>query len=145
MNRLCCRAAQQSRIAERTITARITTIPEARLRVRSKCIFATADVAIAAQHCVDSRSDTCQRYCFRDTMLGDRPSDQAHNHGPRSRYVVQGKQHRSGYRSDWMTSLISRRNFLKTTGMTGMAALAATAVPRAWASPMGLPVGIQLY
>jgi sugar phosphate isomerase/epimerase len=40
---------------------------------------------------------------------------------------------------------ISRRDFLRTTGMTGVAALAATAVPRAWASPMGRPIGIQLY
>jgi sugar phosphate isomerase/epimerase len=41
---------------------------------------------------------------------------------------------------------ISRRRFLQTTGMTGAAALASASLPRAaWASPMGLPIGIQLY
>jgi sugar phosphate isomerase/epimerase len=41
---------------------------------------------------------------------------------------------------------ISRRSFLRATGMTGMAAFAASALPRAaWGSPMGLPIGIQLY
>src|SRR5271163_2993808 len=41
---------------------------------------------------------------------------------------------------------ISRRSFLRATGMTGIAAFAASGLPRAaWASPMGLPIGIQLY
>jgi sugar phosphate isomerase/epimerase len=44
-----------------------------------------------------------------------------------------------------MTS-ISRRSFLRAAGMTGMAAFAASSLPRAaWGSPMGLPIGIQLY
>jgi sugar phosphate isomerase/epimerase len=41
---------------------------------------------------------------------------------------------------------ISRRKFLVTTGTVGAGAFAASLLPRlAWAGPMGLPVGIQLY
>jgi sugar phosphate isomerase/epimerase len=43
-------------------------------------------------------------------------------------------------------SAISRRRFLQAAGSTGAAAFAAAALPRfAWANPMNLPVGIQLY
>src|SRR5580658_3264417 len=41
---------------------------------------------------------------------------------------------------------LSRRKFLVTTGAVGAGAFAASILPRvAWAGPMGLPVGIQLY
>jgi sugar phosphate isomerase/epimerase len=41
---------------------------------------------------------------------------------------------------------LSRRKFLVTTGAVGAGAFAASLLPRAaWAGPMGLPVGIQLY
>jgi sugar phosphate isomerase/epimerase len=41
---------------------------------------------------------------------------------------------------------VSRRSFLRTTGAVGAGAFAASLLPRvAWAGPMGLPVGIQLY
>lgn len=41
---------------------------------------------------------------------------------------------------------VSRRKFLETSGTLGAGALAASLVPReAWANPMGLPIGIQLY
>lgn len=40
----------------------------------------------------------------------------------------------------------TRRDFLKTSGAFGAAAIAASVLPRAaWANPMGLPIGIQLY
>jgi sugar phosphate isomerase/epimerase len=43
-------------------------------------------------------------------------------------------------------SSISRRKFLAATGTVGAGAFAASLLPRvAWAGPMGLPVGIQLY
>src|ERR1700692_2589249 len=41
---------------------------------------------------------------------------------------------------------ITRKNFLVKTGISGAAAFAMNALPRAaWGSPMGLPIGIQLY
>jgi sugar phosphate isomerase/epimerase len=41
---------------------------------------------------------------------------------------------------------ITRRNFLVKAGISGAAAFAMNALPRAaWARPMGLPIGIQLY
>ena len=41
---------------------------------------------------------------------------------------------------------LSRRKFLAATGTVGAGAFAASLLPRmAWAGPMGLPVGIQLY
>ncbi|HEX4322198.1 MAG TPA: sugar phosphate isomerase/epimerase family protein [Acidobacteriaceae bacterium] len=41
---------------------------------------------------------------------------------------------------------LSRRRFMELSAGTGAAAFAASMLPRmAWASPMGLPVGIQLY
>lgn len=43
-------------------------------------------------------------------------------------------------------SLLSRRGFLKKSGTTGVACIVAAALPRlSWATPMGLPIGIQLY
>ena len=45
-----------------------------------------------------------------------------------------------------MMNSVSRRRFLATTGTIGAGAFAASFLPRmAWATPMGLPVGIQLY
>jgi sugar phosphate isomerase/epimerase len=45
-----------------------------------------------------------------------------------------------------MMSSISRRRLLAGAGYAGAAAVAASLLPRrAWASPMGLPIGIQLY
>jgi len=41
---------------------------------------------------------------------------------------------------------VSRRKFLATTGAIGAGAFATSLLPRmAWANPMGLPIGIQLY
>lgn len=43
-------------------------------------------------------------------------------------------------------SVLSRRGFLEVAGKAGAAAAVASMLPRrAWASPLGLPVGIQLY
>jgi sugar phosphate isomerase/epimerase len=43
-------------------------------------------------------------------------------------------------------ALLSRRRFLKKSGTAGVASIVAAALPRlSWATPMGLPVGIQLY
>src|ERR1700721_2934802 len=40
----------------------------------------------------------------------------------------------------------SRRRFLAAGGVLGAGGFAASVLPRtAWASPMGLPIGIQLY
>jgi len=45
-----------------------------------------------------------------------------------------------------MKNSVSRRSFLAATGAVGAGAFAASFLPRtAWASPMGLPIGIQLY
>jgi sugar phosphate isomerase/epimerase len=45
-----------------------------------------------------------------------------------------------------MMHSVSRRRFLQTTSVVGAGAFAASVLPRAmWASPMGLPIGIQLY
>jgi hypothetical protein len=45
---------------------------------------------------------------------------------------------------EFLMSSISRRSFLLNTGMGGVASFALGALP-AWAKPMGLPIGIQLY
>jgi sugar phosphate isomerase/epimerase len=43
-------------------------------------------------------------------------------------------------------SSLSRRRFIAGTGVVGAAAVAGSLLPRAaWGSPLGLPVGIQLY
>lgn len=45
-----------------------------------------------------------------------------------------------------MFDAITRRKFLVRAGYTGAGAVAASMLPRAmWASPLGLPIGIQLY